>query len=594
MNEPSQKIIKRTAFLAAGVFLAGLLVTAWGFNALYQYSEEKLTAEIKRRYETKASQLQERIDLGLESLRSIAALYKANDEVSFRNFKSFVFADAASHEGTTALGWVPRVTREERDRFTEQAKREVSPDFRIFEVSGHGMPTTAFTHDFYFPVYYLVSLSNEKFKLGMNLTTIPAKWRAMKTAIERNSIAVTSRIVLYQKDGQYGFQAFLPIPIKGKKIYKDISTVSGFALGQFDISTLLKSVFTEEEELEITLLDTSAGKFEQLLYFFSSVPDQEPTVHNMDDLDKLKEPYWTRQFTIGDRQWMAIFRSPKSVGRSVETMLPYIGVLGGILITSLLSLYLFLAQIRGTRLFLAQKEVEQERALKTEAVEENLSKSRFLRAASHDLRQPLNTLSLYTHLLEGKAGQDSEVGELVEKIRRSVDSLNNMFNALLDLGRLEAGQLKPSIVNFRIEGFLEKLEDEFSTVAEAKNLEFHVVRATGVITSDPDLLERIVRNFLTNAIRYTDEGKILLGCRRKGDELRIQVSDTGAGLNKEAEENIFKEFYRGASSHIADQGLGLGLSIVAFTARLLGHHFGVYSSEGKGSTFYIDVPFEEE
>ncbi len=251
-----------------------------------------------------------------------------------------------------------------------------------------------------------------------------------------------------------------------------------------------------------------------------------------------------------------------------------------------------------TPVILSRQRVAKERALKAEAVEENLSKSRFLRAASHDLRQPLNTLSLCTHLLESKVSDDPETSDLIDKIKLSTKSMNNMFNALLDLGRLEAGELQPRISNFHVEELLENLGQEFSMIAGEKNLKLHVEKITGIITSDPDLLERILRNLLSNAIRYTESGKILLSCEKKGEELRIQVSDTGPGFDEEIKKNLFEEFYRGdlvnkSNDQKTDQGLGLGLSIVSHTAKLLGHNFGAYSEKGKGATFYVDVPFEE-
>ncbi len=606
MGSLDNKILKWPLLLTGLVFALGLLVTAWGFNILYEYSQENLRTEIKRRYEAKAEQLQERIDLGLESLTSIAALYKASETVSREAFQIFVHSDAAFHEGTIALGWVPRVTEESRKAFIEKAREESSPRFNIFEVSGHGMPGSSRTHNDYFPIYHLISLHDERLSEGMNLAAVPSKRRAMQVAVNLKTTAVTRRIHLYSGTGQFGFQAFLPVPETGKKSYDDITTISGFAMGQFDISALLKSVFADENDLDITLLDATARENEQFLYHFGSGSDQEIKLKKVSEIESLATPHWIRRFNVGDRQWLAVFRSSSAslngAGATKGSWLPYLGVISGILITSLISLYLFLAQLRGRQLFLSRQKVEKERALKTEAVEENLSKSRFLRAASHDLRQPLNTLSLCTHLLESKVSDDPETSDLIDKIKLSTKSMNNMFNALLDLGRLEAGELQPRISNFHVEELLENLGQEFSMIAGEKNLKLQVEKITGIITSDPDLLERILRNLLSNAIRYTESGKILLSCEKKGEELRIQVSDTGPGFDEEIKKNLFEEFYRGDKvNHFDDQvndqesvqGLGLGLSIVSHTAKLLGHNFGAYSEKGKGATLYVDVPFEE-
>lgn len=588
------KILKWPLLLTGLVFALGLLITARGFNVLYDYSQENLRTEIKRRYEAKAEQLQERIDLGLESLTSIAALYKASDLVSREAFQIFVHSDAAFHEGTIALGWVPRVTEESRKAFIEKARQESSPRFNIFEVSGHGMPGSSKTHNDYFPIYHLISLHDERLSEGMNLAAVPSKRRAMQAAVKLKTTTVTRRIHLYNGTGQFGFQAFLPVPETGKKYYEDISTVSGFAMGQFDISALLKSVFADENDLGITLLDSTARENEQLLYNFGSGSDQEIKLKKVSEIESLTTPHWVRRFNVGDRQWIAVFRSSNQASVTKGSWLPYLGVISGILITSLISLYLFLAQLRGRQLFLSRQREEEERALKTEAVEENLSKSRFLRAASHDLRQPLNTLSLYTDLLSNEVSPDSKSADLIDRIKISTKSMNNMFNALLDLGRLEAGELQSEISNFHVEDLLEKLGQEFSMIAEEKNLQFQLEKTTGIITSDPNLLERILRNLLSNAISYTESGKVLLSCEKKGEELRIQISDTGPGFDEEIKKNLFEEFYReDKGSQSNDQGLGLGLSIVSHTAKLLGHNFGAYSEKGKGATFYVDVPYEE-
>lgn len=599
MGSLNSKLLKWPLLLTGLVFALGLLLTAWGFNVLYEYSQENLRTEIKRRYETKAEQLQERIDLGLESLTSIAALYKASDSVSREAFEIFVHSDAAFHEGTIALGWVPRITEESRKAFIKKARQESSPRFNIFEVSGHGMPGSSKIHRDYFPIYHLISLQDERLSEGMNLAAVPSKRRAMQAAVDLKNIAVTRRIHLYSGTGQFGFQAFLPVPKIGKNNYDDITKISGFAMGQFDISDLLKSVFADENDLNITLLDSTARENEQFLVNFGSGPEQRVKIKKVSEIENLTTPHWIRRFSVGDRRWVAVFRSTNKAGAENGSWLPYLGVISGILITSLISLYLFLAQLRGRQLFLSQQRVEKERALKTEAVEENLSKSRFLRAASHDLRQPLNTLSLYTDLLSNEVSPNSKSADLIDRIKTSTKSMNDMFNSLLDLGRLEAGQLQPKISNFYVEDLLQKMEQEFSALAEEKDLQLRVVKATGIITSDPDLLERILRNLLSNAICYTSSGKVLLGCRRKGEELRIQINDTGPGFDEATKENIFEEFYRGVSikksgTQENDQGLGIGLSIVSHTARLLGHDFGAFSTKGKGATFYVDVPFEEK
>ncbi len=592
----NKKLLQWPVFLTASVFVFGMSLTAWSFTILHEYSRQQLTTEIKRRYEAKAEQLQERINIGLESLTSIAALYSANDSVSRKAFNAFVHTDAAFHIGTIALGWVPRITNQSRDDFLKKARLESSPTFRIFEVSGHGMPNVSIEHNDYYPVYHLVSLYGERLQEGMNLASVPSKWQAMKKAVTQKTISITRRIQLYHGSGQYGFQAFLPLPATGEDDYDDLSSISGFATGLFDIYSLMDAVFSGEQGWDITLLDVSARRTAQVLYRSEHVSEEHSEINNIEQLEDFSEPYWSRLLNAGDRQWLAVFRPSLQSGMiSHSNWMPYAGVVAGLFITSIISLYLFLAQIRGRLLFQSLRKVEEERELKNAAVQETLSKSRFLRAASHDLRQPLNTLSLYIDLIEKAADDGGNRGQMINRIKISIKSMNEMFNALLDLSQLEAGQLQPKVCNFHIQDLLQKISEEYSEIAFQKDIKFNWVYCSGIITSDPMLLERILRNYLNNAIAYTESGTVLLGCRRKAGELQIQVIDTGPGFDEKAGDSLFNEFYRGVSSNSsADKGLGLGLSIVSNTAKLLGHSYGFRSVQSKGSLFFITIPHEEQ
>lgn len=227
---------------------------------------------------------------------------------------------------------------------------------------------------------------------------------------------------------------------------------------------------------------------------------------------------------------------------------------------------------------------------KQEAERANLAKSRFLAAASHDLRQPLQSLTLIKELLvqsvEGERPRD-----LLGRLGTTLDSMSGMLNALLDINQIEAGvvEARPSV--FPISDILDRLRDEFSDLAESRNLALHVMPSAALVESDPDLLEQMARNLLGNAIKYTKTGKILLGCRRRGDTLRIEVWDSGIGIASDQLDAIFDEFHQvGNDARDRNLGLGLGLSIVQRLAHLLGHAVDVRSIPGKGSIFSIMVP----
>jgi len=229
-------------------------------------------------------------------------------------------------------------------------------------------------------------------------------------------------------------------------------------------------------------------------------------------------------------------------------------------------------------------------AAKLQAERANLGKSRFLAAASHDLRQPLQTLSLLRGIL-AKSIKDENGLTLIRKLDEPLQVMSGMLNTLLDINQLEAGSVTPEIVAFPIETLFDRLRTEFSYHAAAKDLGWRVVGSDLHIRSDPRLLEQMIRNLLWNSVKYTIRGKILFGCRRRGEKLRLEVWDTGIGIPAEHLQSIFEEFHQiDNPARERRLGLGLGLAIVQRIGNMLGHAIDVRSHPGKGSVFAIEVP----
>lgn len=218
------------------------------------------------------------------------------------------------------------------------------------------------------------------------------------------------------------------------------------------------------------------------------------------------------------------------------------------------------------------------------------SKSRFLRAANHDLRQPLAALKLliYTCMT---AETEKERAETLHAMDVSVSIMEDLLGALLNIGQLDAGKVVPQIQTFQLSTVLERLRIQFSHLAKEKGLDLRILASRAAIESDRALLERILSNFLGNAINYTDVGRVLVGCRRHGKFLRIEVHDTGRGIAPEHQEAIFEEFFRVVEQQPARHSLGLGLNISRRLAEVLGHRISLRSRLGGGSVFALDVPF---
>jgi Na+/proline symporter/CheY-like chemotaxis protein len=218
----------------------------------------------------------------------------------------------------------------------------------------------------------------------------------------------------------------------------------------------------------------------------------------------------------------------------------------------------------------------------------NLAKTRFLAAASHDLLQPLNAARLYaSSLIERSLPADSQ--RLANNVDRSLEAVEEILGALLDISRLDAGKLEPENRPFALGELMSQLELAFEPLARAKGLELRVVPTRALVHSDPRLLRRVLQNLLSNAIKYTARGKVLFGARVRGDRIEVQVWDSGPGIEPSQQALVFKEFHRLSATSATERGLGLGLSIVERIGRVLEAPVGLRSVPGKGSVFTVSL-----
>jgi len=221
----------------------------------------------------------------------------------------------------------------------------------------------------------------------------------------------------------------------------------------------------------------------------------------------------------------------------------------------------------------------------------NASKTRFLAAASHDLLQPLNAARLFTSALRQQPALDAESRQLAERIDAAFRAAEDLLDALLDTSRLDTGSTQPEIGDFALAELFDSLQSQFAVLAEQRGLRLRVAPTGLAVRSDPQLLRRVLQNFLSNALRYTRHGSVLLGARRAGDEVRIEVWDTGPGIAAEQRARVFGEFQRlEQPSPWGEKGLGLGLSICDRIAAMLDHRLALHSRPGHGSCFAIVVP----
>ncbi len=272
---------------------------------------------------------------------------------------------------------------------------------------------------------------------------------------------------------------------------------------------------------------------------------------------------------------------------------------GGGFVTS----YTDVTEYKRTEAMLEQRVGERTRALsamneelaaaKSTAERANLGKTRFLAAASHDVLQPLNAAGLFAGALLQKLDRPEQKG-LVRDIEQCLRTAEGVLTDLLDISKLDAGVVQAQVVDVPVKDLLGALEAEFALTARGRSLRLRVRPSAAVVRSDPQLLRRILQNFVANAVRYTTQGGVLVACRRRGALLRIEVRDTGPGIAADQLGRIFEEFYRAPAAQAGDatlgKGFGLGLAIADRIARRLGHRLIVRSTPGRGSLFAVEVP----
>lgn len=583
------KLARLQVIVGLLVLLIGLSLSTAGFVELQDIASERLYLQAQKHTQSQVKQIQTNVDISLDSLTEIDVLFHVLGDVSRSQLASYVTSDTKYHSGTVALGWVPKISGEDIEAFEKEVQKG-DPNFHVYEITGHGMPTPVNSREAIYPIKFLISPENKNIKAGLNLASIGSRERLMNKAERLEKTVITQRISLYYGNKQfYGFQALHPIFIRNELGQKQLA---GFVMGNYDIQSLVEDVFSDShDQLDIALYDANTTN-QQVLYSSTAL------FNTVDKVKQEKRQSWTYSLNVADQQWiMVVFPNAELLSGSAS-WLPTAGLVVGSLMTLLLTVYLFIALIKTRQVSQLSNvlegtttQLDVQTKLKQAADKANLAKSGLLRAASHDLRQPLHTIGLLTTLLK-ESDDKAEQTQLINKTQIAVDGMNAMFGSLLDLSLLESGELPVHPTHFYLQDSLEKLAIEFELQAKQQGLSFKTVDTSVCVYTDPLLLERILRNLLSNAIRYTPQGKVLLGCRRLKNYIKISIIDTGIGLDHEAKTKIFDAFYRDkAAQQLSDKGLGLGLSIVQEITSLLGLNLGLNSQLGKGACFYVDVPY---
>ena len=437
----------------------------------------------------------------------------------------------------------------------------------------------------YFPIVYIEPFASRNLRaFGYDMHSEPLRQAAMERARDTGSPSVTAKIRLVQEtdsDVQPGFLIYLPVydqRLPQATAEDRHAALLGFVFSPFRTHDLMRAILKPgaADDLDLQLYDGPSTEPDALLF-------EKWSVHRPRFQD-------IRQIEVFGRRWTLRIASAPAFEAGIDRAAPRAVLVAGVIIALLLvAVVNSVLQDRDRMAELRRSHHALNRA-RAEAEEANAAKSRFLAAASHDLRQPLQTLGIYLHMIGERADTPAAV-KLVDSARDAFEATQRMLNSLMDIAMLETGVIRPQLAEIDLPAFLARISEDLRVEAADKGLAFRVVTCDVRVTTDPSMLERIVRNLLSNALKYTRTGTIRLTCRAGAESVTIKVQDTGPGIPRDRMHLIFEDFYQiGNPERDRRKGLGLGLATVARLTRLLGYRLRVLSRPGRGAIFMVEVP----
>lgn len=598
--------------LVLATLVAGLVLSGWAYVALVGLSRDRERALLEEQVAARAASLQRLLDRALESLNSVRAYETADGVDDPERFRRFVMAEAGFHDGTRALGWATYVPDSERAAFETRLLLRGEGHLGIFEVTGHGARTPVPQRPAYFPATFIIALSGSDIAPGMDLAALPWRRQAIEHALDAGHSSATKlrRSGVWTEQPEQVFQAFLPVyeddglQLPGVQVVAareatgadpDSAPVDprppvGLAMGVFSLTSIVGQVFdASRDDFDVWLFDIGAPPVERFAYALRDRGDN-PLLEDVQVRFESDGRGIERRIHVADREWV-LYALPRKSAAAVLT--PLAGLAAGLVLTGLLALYLFIALTRGLQLNRLNRELAREqvdaavqRTVAREARATAEARTSFLARASHDLRQPLHALGLYLAHLQGQPEAARDV-DFMRRLRDSADGLASLFEATLDIGRLESGAMVPERRPVSLPAWIDALVGEQAAMVAARGVTLARHVPAGVVAdTDPLLLSRIVRNLVGNALAHAEPRRIELRVTSRQDRIDLRVVDDGRGIAPTDRERLFAPFERGGAS----DGAGLGLAIVRELAAALGIGVRLRSKVGRGSVFCLSLP----
>lgn len=520
----------------------------------------------------------------MEVLQAVAALFDARAGVTRDEFRTFVERPLARQPELQALAWDVRVPGPDRGAWEARARAEGFPDFIFTEEGADGTLIPVRDRVEYFPVFYVESLERNAPAFGFDVGSESRRRAALERARDTGEPTATAPIRLAQEPGsQRGFVVFCPL-YQGPAgtVEQRRASLRGFATAVFRIGDLVELSFRSMNDrgVALTIVDMAdAG-----------------AIHRQPGERLPGAPAWRSTLEVAGRQWALIFEPTTTFEGRRADPLTWVVPGAGLVITTLLSSYLWNNARQSFRLqqshtaLLAEVAVRQQAEATAEAA--SRAKSEFLASMSHEIRTPMNAILGYAQILSRDGALPPFHRDAVATILSSGNHLLRLIDEILDLSKIDAGRMELEVSDFDITALLSDLAGMVQPSCEDKHLGFRregPSRPT-MVRGDEGKLRQVLLNLLANAVKFTQKGRVTLTAQPLAqDTWHFEVIDTGGGIPAEAQERIFDAFQRGPGAH-GQGGTGLGLAIARRHVDLMGGQLSVRSEPGCGSSFHFSIP----
>ncbi len=580
----------RLRILSALVPLLVLAIALAVSYAVWQRERREIERVLKEDFDLRVhdavNTFRERVQGYEQVLRAVSGLFASSRKVERSDFQTFVRnLKMEIHPGLQGLGYSVLVPADQLERHLAAVRAEGFPTYAIRPAGERPLYTSA--------IFFAPPSAAELSTIGTDYLAEPSRRAALEQARDTASVAVSNKIALPGEDArevQPGFRMVWPVYRNGaplNTVQERRDNIAGWIFAAFSMEGLLGSTLGEHGNIALEVFDGSELQGEDA--------PAEVIVDRVGGESALRLFTTAKRVEAGGHTWIVSAQALPNFATPIAiSQLQLVTLVGGA--SSIALAHFTWAMMRRRLRSLRYREELQIAKDRAEAA--NRAKSHFLAAASHDLRQPTQALGLFIATLRAMAKKPqltgAEVGHIASRLQMAMEGLARLLNGLLDVSRLEAGAVEVQLAPMPVQDALTQVHNAFAGPAQAKGLGFKVVPSRLWVESDPVVLARIVSNLVANAVRYTERGRVLVGCRLRGDHVEIQVVDTGIGIAEDQRARIFEEFYQvGQPARDGEQGLGLGLAIVKGSAALIGGDVGMESVVGRGSCFSVSVPRSE-